>query len=239
MTFAGPVRRPAAARPARQLSVSFLVDDLEIRRGGVAGNICFGLGQLGPAPAARRCGRRRLRGVPGLARPARRRHLRRPVVRGPPHRPVRLYDGLGAEPDRVVLPRRDERGPGDRPRHARRPRSGAGRRRTTPTRCSGTASSAVSRRSRSPLTPRSSWRPRRRGDPRRCSTVRRCCSATATRLRCWRARPAGAPTEVLERVGHPGDDPRRGRRRRSSGPASRRCGSASSRRTRWSSRPGR
>jgi adenosine kinase len=32
------------------LSVSFLVDDLEIRRGGVAGNICFGLGSLGLRP---------------------------------------------------------------------------------------------------------------------------------------------------------------------------------------------
>lgn len=32
------------------LSLSFLVDDLEIRRGGVAANICFGMGQLGVAP---------------------------------------------------------------------------------------------------------------------------------------------------------------------------------------------
>jgi adenosine kinase len=33
-----------------KLSVSFLVDDLEIRRGGVAANICFGLGTLGVRP---------------------------------------------------------------------------------------------------------------------------------------------------------------------------------------------
>ncbi|MHB8453062.1 MAG: carbohydrate kinase family protein [Mycobacteriales bacterium] len=33
-----------------RLSVSFLVDDLVVRRGGVAANICFGLGQLGLAP---------------------------------------------------------------------------------------------------------------------------------------------------------------------------------------------
>jgi adenosine kinase len=33
-----------------KLSVSFLVEDLEIRRGGVAPNICFGLGQLGLRP---------------------------------------------------------------------------------------------------------------------------------------------------------------------------------------------
>ena len=33
-----------------KLSVSFLVDDLEIRRGGVAANMCFGLGHLGLRP---------------------------------------------------------------------------------------------------------------------------------------------------------------------------------------------
>ncbi|MGW4116902.1 carbohydrate kinase family protein [Actinosynnema sp. NPDC004786] len=33
------------------VSLSFLVDDLEVRRGGVAANICFGLAQLGVTPA--------------------------------------------------------------------------------------------------------------------------------------------------------------------------------------------
>ena len=33
-----------------KLSVSFLVDDLEVRRGGCAANICFGLGSLGLRP---------------------------------------------------------------------------------------------------------------------------------------------------------------------------------------------
>jgi len=32
------------------ISLSFLVDDLEIRRGGTAANICFGMGQLGVDP---------------------------------------------------------------------------------------------------------------------------------------------------------------------------------------------
>lgn len=32
------------------ISLSFLVDDLEIRRGGTAANICFGMGQLGVEP---------------------------------------------------------------------------------------------------------------------------------------------------------------------------------------------
>ena len=33
-----------------KLSVSFLVEDLEVRRGGCAANICFGLGNLGLTP---------------------------------------------------------------------------------------------------------------------------------------------------------------------------------------------
>lgn len=33
-----------------QLSVSFLVDDLVVRRGGVAANICYGMGVLGASP---------------------------------------------------------------------------------------------------------------------------------------------------------------------------------------------
>ena len=42
-----------------QVSLSFLVDELEIRRGGVAANIAFGLGRLGRTPAAGRRGGRR------------------------------------------------------------------------------------------------------------------------------------------------------------------------------------
>ena len=33
-----------------QVSLSFLVDDLVVRRGGVAANIAFGMGQLGERP---------------------------------------------------------------------------------------------------------------------------------------------------------------------------------------------
>jgi adenosine kinase len=50
MTFAGRFVDQLLPDQLAHLSVSFLVDDLEIRRGGVAGNICFGMCQLGLRP---------------------------------------------------------------------------------------------------------------------------------------------------------------------------------------------
>jgi adenosine kinase len=50
MTFAGRFSEQLLADQLSSLSVSFLVDDLDVRRGGVAANICFGLGNLGLNP---------------------------------------------------------------------------------------------------------------------------------------------------------------------------------------------
>ncbi|MCW2857180.1 MAG: adoK [Marmoricola sp.] len=50
MTFEGKFADSLVVEQLDKLSVSFLVNDLEIRRGGVAANICFGLGQLGLDP---------------------------------------------------------------------------------------------------------------------------------------------------------------------------------------------
>ena len=50
MTFRGKFADSLVVEQLAKLSVSFLVDDLEIRRGGVAANMCFGLGQLGLDP---------------------------------------------------------------------------------------------------------------------------------------------------------------------------------------------
>ncbi|HEX3705589.1 MAG TPA: carbohydrate kinase family protein [Mycobacteriales bacterium] len=50
MSFAGRFAEQLLPDQLATLSVSFLVDDLEVRRGGVAGNICFGLGLLGQHP---------------------------------------------------------------------------------------------------------------------------------------------------------------------------------------------
>ncbi len=50
MTFSGRFSEQLLPEALSSLSVSFLVDDLEVRRGGVAANICFGLGSLGLRP---------------------------------------------------------------------------------------------------------------------------------------------------------------------------------------------
>jgi adenosine kinase len=50
MTFGGRFEDSLVVEQLDKLSVSFLVDDLEIRRGGVAPNMCFGLGRLGLNP---------------------------------------------------------------------------------------------------------------------------------------------------------------------------------------------
>jgi len=50
MMFAGKFTDTLIAEKLDKISVSFLVGDLEIRRGGVAGNISFGLGCLGLRP---------------------------------------------------------------------------------------------------------------------------------------------------------------------------------------------
>ena len=50
MTFPGRFVEQLIAEKLDRVSLSFLVDDLEIRRGGVAANIAFGLGVLGLQP---------------------------------------------------------------------------------------------------------------------------------------------------------------------------------------------
>ncbi|MCW2847447.1 MAG: adoK [Marmoricola sp.] len=50
MSFGGKFADSLVVEQLDKLSVSFLVDDLEIRRGGCAGNIAFGLSRLGVRP---------------------------------------------------------------------------------------------------------------------------------------------------------------------------------------------
>ena len=50
MRFPGRFVEQLIAEKLDRVSLSFLVDDLEIRRGGVAANIAFGLGVLGLEP---------------------------------------------------------------------------------------------------------------------------------------------------------------------------------------------
>ncbi|HEY3481944.1 MAG TPA: PfkB family carbohydrate kinase, partial [Streptomyces sp.] len=50
MTFPGRFADQLVADQLHTVSLSFLVDALDVRRGGVGANICFGMGQLGTAP---------------------------------------------------------------------------------------------------------------------------------------------------------------------------------------------
>jgi adenosine kinase len=50
MTFPGRFADQLVADQLHTVSLSFLVDSLEIRRGGVGANIAFGMGQLGASP---------------------------------------------------------------------------------------------------------------------------------------------------------------------------------------------
>lgn len=50
MKFPGSFRDHIVPEQLDRLSLSFLIESLDIRRGGVAANICFGMGQLGLRP---------------------------------------------------------------------------------------------------------------------------------------------------------------------------------------------
>lgn len=50
MTFAGRFADSLVVEQLDKISVSFLAEDLQIRRGGVAANICFGMAGLGVTP---------------------------------------------------------------------------------------------------------------------------------------------------------------------------------------------
>ena len=50
MTFPGKFSDSVVVGSLEKISLSFLVDGLEVRRGGCAANICFGLGVLGHKP---------------------------------------------------------------------------------------------------------------------------------------------------------------------------------------------
>ena len=114
MSFGGRFADSLVVEQLDKLSVSFLVDELEIRRGGVAPNMCFGLARLGLRPV--------LVGAAGEDFADYRSWLERNGVdtdvgahlRHQAHRPLRLHDGLDDGAVRLVLPRRDERGPPDR-----------------------------------------------------------------------------------------------------------------------------
>ncbi len=114
MTFPGRFADSLVVEQLDKIALSFLVDDLEVRRGGCAANIAFGLGNLGLRPV--------LVGAVGedfvdyrswLVR----HHVDCDSVRvsaDQAHRAVRVHERLDDGADRILLRRRDERGPRDR-----------------------------------------------------------------------------------------------------------------------------
>lgn len=50
MSFEGRFAEQIIPEQIQQLSLSFLIDELDVRRGGVAANICFGMGAFGLQP---------------------------------------------------------------------------------------------------------------------------------------------------------------------------------------------
>ena len=126
MTFPGRFAEQFIPDKMDQVSLSFLVDGLEIRRGGVAANIAFGLGVLGLRPL--------LSGAVGPDFGSYRDWLTRHGVDcggvrvSGRHRTARFVCTTDADGNQIasLLPRRDERGRGARAGPAGRPRRRAG-----------------------------------------------------------------------------------------------------------------
>ena len=95
MKFPGRFPDQLVADKLDKVALSFLVDELEIRRGGVAANIAFGLGCLGLRPLLVGSVGRGLRRVPRLAGPPRGGHQRGAGVGAAAHRPFRRHDRPG------------------------------------------------------------------------------------------------------------------------------------------------
>ena len=68
MRFPGRFSEQLLADHLQKVSLSFLVDDLVVHRGGVAGNMAFAIGVLGGDADAGRRGRQGLRRLPAVAR---------------------------------------------------------------------------------------------------------------------------------------------------------------------------
>jgi adenosine kinase len=71
MTFGGKFADSLVVEQLDKISLSFLADDLQIRRGGIAANIAFGMANLGQHPVLVGVGRQGLRRLSLLAGAAR------------------------------------------------------------------------------------------------------------------------------------------------------------------------
>ena len=109
MSFPGKFTEHFLPEHLHRVSLSFLVDSMDKRRGGCAPNIAYTLALLGERPLPDGDGRRGLRRLPAVARGGGRRHVARQADRRQVHRVVFLQHRHREQPDRVVLHGRDGR----------------------------------------------------------------------------------------------------------------------------------
>ena len=126
MTFPGRFADSLVADQLDKVSLSFLVEDLDVRRGGVAANIAFGMGALGPEPVAGRRGRAATSPTtaPGWSGTA---STPASVHVSELRHTARFVCTTDADHNQIasLLPRRDERGPRHRARRRSPPGSAA------------------------------------------------------------------------------------------------------------------
>ena len=109
----------------QKVSLSFLVDDLVVHRGGVAGNMAYAIGVLGGRPDAGRRRRARTSTTTGSGCSSHGVDCDQRAGLGDRlHGAVRLHHRRRHGPDRVVLPGRDVGGPRHQARRRRRRATG-------------------------------------------------------------------------------------------------------------------
>ena len=106
MSFPGKFTEHLLPEHFSRVSLSFLVDSMDKRRGGCAPNIAYTLALLGERPRLMGTAGQDFRRVPPLARGGGRRHVARQRGAGQVHGVVLLQHGRSQQPDRVVLHRR-------------------------------------------------------------------------------------------------------------------------------------
>ena len=107
MSFPGKFTEHFLPEHMKRVSLSFLVDTMDKRRGGCAPNIAYTLALLGERPLLMATAGQDFRRLPPVARRGRRRHVARQAGARQVHGVVLLQHRRGEQPDRVVLYGRD------------------------------------------------------------------------------------------------------------------------------------
>ena len=107
MSFPGKFTEHLLPEHMHRVSLSFLVDTMDKRRGGCAPNIAYTLALLGERPLLMATAGQDFGDYRIVARGGRHRHVAREGRRRQVHRVVLLQHRPGEQPDRVVLHRRD------------------------------------------------------------------------------------------------------------------------------------